>query len=278
MMLLDNDYHVAVPTAFYPDETLNPKQTLAHVMNLYQKGIRAVLICGSTGEQHSLCVNEKIALINSIEEADLPTDLEVIFGVACIRLKEANSLAIQINNTKKIKAALIGFPPYLLLSQKEAIAYVDSITEHLTNKNIILYNNPNRTGFDLSTQSFIALANNHPAITGIKEAGAINNAKVLLEKITRPIDIYCGGEIKLKEKLQQGFNRLSSIAGNIYPTEIGEYFQQLRSHQVSPEQEEKVAKLLTTVYTESTINTIKKLINQQSHLNMGNCRSPLGMV
>lgn len=277
MMPLYQNYHIAVPTAFYLDETLNTEQTLEHITHLYQKGIRAVLVCGSTGEQHTLSLNEKLTLLTAIENASLPQDLEIIFGLACIRLKEANQLAEQLNNSLRVKAVLIGFPPYLLPSQKEAIAYASSIIERLGNKNIILYNNPKRTGFDLLTDSFIVLAKN-PNVTGIKEAGAIDKATVILKQITRPIDIYCGGETQLKEKLNAGFNRLSSIAGNIYPLEIGEYFNQLCIHQETAQQEEKIQQLLATVYTESTIQTIKQLIIQQTHINMGICRSPLGMV
>ncbi|MEK3884604.1 hypothetical protein [Paenibacillus sp. PL2-23] len=52
MDMLKENIHIAVPTAFHNDESLNAEATLAHIRDLRGRGIRSVLICGSTGEQH----------------------------------------------------------------------------------------------------------------------------------------------------------------------------------------------------------------------------------
>jgi 4-hydroxy-tetrahydrodipicolinate synthase len=49
MFDLVNDFHIAVPTAFYDNEDLNTDATIQHVLNLYSQGVRSVLICGTTG-------------------------------------------------------------------------------------------------------------------------------------------------------------------------------------------------------------------------------------
>ncbi|HEX5350568.1 MAG TPA: dihydrodipicolinate synthase family protein, partial [Trichococcus sp.] len=146
---LVNDFHIAVPTAFYENEDLNTEASLEHVMHLYEQGVKSVLICGSTGEQHSLSLPEKLQLLESIDEASfLPDDLEILFGVASIRQKEALQLAEKVNASPKITGVLLGFPPYILPSQKEARLYVEAIAK-VIDKPIILYNNPRRTGFNL---------------------------------------------------------------------------------------------------------------------------------
>ena len=38
---LVNDYHIAVPTAFYDNEDLNTEATLQHVLNLYDQGVKS---------------------------------------------------------------------------------------------------------------------------------------------------------------------------------------------------------------------------------------------
>jgi 4-hydroxy-tetrahydrodipicolinate synthase len=77
---LVNDFHIAVPTAFYDNEDLNTDATLHHVMHLYDRSVKSVMICGSTGEQHSLSLPEKLQLLESIDEASfLPDDLEILF-------------------------------------------------------------------------------------------------------------------------------------------------------------------------------------------------------
>ena len=85
---LVNEYHIAVPTAFYDNEDLNTEATLQHIRNLYDQGVKSVMVSGTTGEQHSLTLAEKLKLLKSIDTATfLPDDLEIIFGVDSIRQK-----------------------------------------------------------------------------------------------------------------------------------------------------------------------------------------------
>lgn len=223
---LINEYHIAVPTAFYNDETLNIQDTLGHILYLQDVGVRSVLVCGSTGEQHSLTLQEKISMLNAIEkETRIKNDFEIIFGVASIRQKEAILLAENINSSTKISSVLLGFPPYILPSQKEAVICVEKISDIL-DKPIIIYNNPKRTGFDISTDSLVEVFQK-ANIIGLKEAGDSTRIRDLRSAINKEIYIYAGGEIDLKQKIDLGFNRLSSIGGNLYPLEIEQWFKSL---------------------------------------------------
>ena len=70
---LVNDYHIAVPTAFYDNEDLNTEATLQHIRNLYDQGVKSVMVCGTTGEQHSLSLAEKLQLLESLgADSSLP--------------------------------------------------------------------------------------------------------------------------------------------------------------------------------------------------------------
>ncbi|ALS03148.1 dihydrodipicolinate synthase family protein [Enterococcus silesiacus] len=268
---LINDYHIAVPTAFYSDEALNIQDTINHILYLQDLGVRSVLVCGSTGEQHSLTLQEKISILNAIEkEARIKNDFEIIFGVASIRQKEAILLAENINSSTKISGVLLGFPPYILPSQKEAVIYVEKISQTL-DKPIIIYNNPMRTGFNLSTDSLLELLQK-ANIIGLKEAGDHTRIRDL-NGITKNIYIYAGGEVDLKEKIDLGFNRLSSIAGNLYPLEIEKWFTSLLNglNQDFAHQNE-----LDKLLKDSLLVCLKKEISDKEHLSMGRPRSPLG--
>jgi len=65
--MLTEKIHIAVPTGFYEDESLNIQGTISHIRDLYKQGIKSVLVSGTTGEQHSLKLQEKIELINALE-------------------------------------------------------------------------------------------------------------------------------------------------------------------------------------------------------------------
>lgn len=277
-----NDFHVAVPTAFNSDESVNVDLTLKHIENLYQKGVKSVLVCGSTGEQHSLSCAEKIAILQAIEATHtIPKDLEIIFGVASIRLTEALKLAQAINSTTKIAAALLGFSPYILPSQQEAAAYVTKLALTLNQKAVILYNNPKRTGFDLANETLIKLLQdkNLNNIIGIKEAGDPNKVKQLIDLGFYNHSYYVGGEPDLKNKVALGFNCLSSILGNIYPTLVMNYFANIKNGSVTKVQENEVAKHLQELLTHpSMLPALKAQIATLEQSEISYCRSPLGLV
>ena len=270
-----NDYHIAVPTAFYDNEDLNTEATLQHIRNLYDQGVKSVMVCGTTGEQHSLSLAEKLQLLESLDaDSSLPSDLEILFGVASIRQKEAIQLAEKVNASAKINGVLLGFPPYILPSQKEARLYVEAIAK-IIEKPTILYNNPRRTGFNLELDTFaelIKLSN----IIGIKDAGDSARIPELISVAAKKIYIYAGGEIDLDKKIALGANRLSSMAGNLYPTEVEAYFTDLLRGRADKTKNAGIEEKIHNVFADNPIIYIKNEITKHTQIDMGIARSPLG--
>ncbi len=276
-IMLTEKIHIAVPTAFFEDESLNIQGTISHINNLYKQRVKSVLVSGTTGEQHSLNLQEKIELINALElEDELVNNMEIIFGVSSTRQKEAEELAKTLRNTR-LSGMMLGYPPYVIPTQEEALVYSKRII-HLSGKPTILYNNPKRTGFDLSEKSLIQLSK-LDLVVGIKDAGN----KVKVERIKNGIQknnlyFYAGGEVGLEEKVSYGYDRLSSIAGNVSPMEISHWFQTMLMKQKVSEQEiKKIANILQQVYQGNAIVNLKKIINRK-YIPMGNCRSPIGNI
>ena len=272
--MLKEGFHIAVPTAFSQDESLNVQGTIEHIRYLFNQGVKSVLVCGSTGEQHSLNLKEKLTLLKAVsKEEDLITNMEILFGVSSIRQVEAVELAQAVRETK-IAGILLGYPPYLLPSQEDALRYSEKIIE-ASSKPTIIYNNPKRTGFDLSVESVIQLSKMEKVI-GIKEAGDKARVKQLKEYVKDDFHYYAGGEIDLEDKVKQGYNRLSSITGNLYPTEIKNwFFYLLEGHQSLKNESEEINVLIDKVFIGSPLVNLKKGINEKG-IEMGICRSPIG--
>ena len=272
---LVNEYHIAVPTAFYDNEDLNTEATLQHIRNLYDQGVKSVMVCGTTGEQHSLTVAEKLQLLKSIDAATfLPDDLEIIFGVASIRQKEALQLAEKVNASAKINGVLLGFSPYILPSQKEARLYVEAIAK-VIEKPIILYNNPRRTGFNPELDTFAELIR-LPNIIGIKDAGDSARIPELISVADKKIYVYAGGEIDLDKKIALGANRLSSMAGNLYTSEVEAYFTDLLRGRADKTKNAGIEEKIHNVFADIPIIYIKYEITKHTQIDMGIARSPLG--
>ena len=272
---LVNEYHIAVPTAFYDNEDLNTEATLQHIRNLYDQGVKSVMVCGTTGEQHSLTLAEKLQLLKSIDAATFLTDdLEIIFGVASIRQKEALQLAEKVNASAKINGVLLGFSPYILPSQKEARLYVEAIAK-VIEKPIILYNNPRRTGFNPELATFAELIR-LPNIIGIKDAGDSARIPELISVADKKIYVYAGGEIDLDKKIALGANRLSSMAGNLYPSEVEAYFTDLLRGRADKTKNAGIEEKIHNVFADNPIIYIKNEITKHTQIDMGIARSPLG--
>ena len=272
---LVNEYHIAVPTAFYDNEDLNTEATLQHIRNLYDQGVKSVMVCGTTGEQHSLTLAEKLQLLKSIDAATfLPDDLEIIFGVASIRQKEALQLAEKVNASAKINGVLLGFSPYILPSQKEARLYVEAIAK-VIEKPIILYNNPRRTWFNPELDTFAELIR-LPNIIGIKDAGDSARIPELISVADKKIYVYAGGEIDLDKKIALGANRLSSMAGNLYPSEVEAYFTDLLRGRADKTKNAGIEEKIHNVFADNPIIYIKNEITKHTQIDMGIARSPLG--
>lgn len=273
--MLTEKVHIAVPTAFFEDESLHIQGTISHIKHLYKQGVKSVLVSGTTGEQHSLNLKEKIELINSLEqEEELISNMEIIFGVSSIRQKEAEELAQRIRNTR-LSGMMLGYPPYVMPTQEEALAYSKSIIQ-LSDKPTILYNNPKRTGFDLSTNSIIQLSK-LDLVVGIKDAGNKEKVETIKDGIHKnALYFYAGGEVGLEEKVAYGYDRLSSIAGNISPLEISEWFQKmLEGRKIRTLESEKIASMIEQLYQVNAIVHLKEIINRRN-IPMGICRSPIG--
>lgn len=266
------EVQVAVPTAFHADESLHCEATVQHMMHLYDQGIRSILVCGTTGEQHSLRLEEKKTLLDYINQYPFPDDMEIIFGVSSTRQLHAVELASDIAESTKVSGILLGFPPYIIPTQADVMQYCHAIIDAARGTSILLYNNPMRTGFDVQVETVLKILQ-HPNVVGIKEAGDPNKVQVLLERIDRDVLVFYGGDANIPEAVNKGYNALSSIAANIYPQEIQAYFHQLKNKM---EIDKDVQAKINELYSKPLLPYIKKLISENEQIDFGRCRLPLG--
>lgn len=273
--MLNERMHVAVPTAFFADESLNIDGTVSHIKRLYQQGIKSVLVSGSTGEQHSLSLQEKLQIVEALDkEGESISSMEIIFGVSAVRQKEAEMLAERIQSSQ-IAGIMLGFPPYVKPTQEEGVAYAKSIIKR-SGKPAILYNNPGRTGFDLSGESIVQLSEIDMVI-GVKDAGSKEKIEQIKQSpASKKLYFYAGGEEDLAEKTGYGYDRLSSIAGNVWPEEIHSWFQKLvEKKDVTSQEREQISNLKKQVYDGNAIMNVKKILNDRGD-GIGVCRKPIG--
>ncbi|MFG6118006.1 dihydrodipicolinate synthase family protein [Thalassobacillus sp. B23F22_16] len=259
-------FNVAIPTPFLNDEQLNVEGFRSIITYLKENGVDSIVISGTTGEQHSLSIEERIQIIDYLNEQNF-AGVELIFGVAATRLKDAQRLVAKLEGSI-FDGILLGFPPYIKPTQAQAVYYVEELLS-LTTKDVILYNNPARTGFDLSTDSFRELLSRHSNIVGLKDGGD----KRRHDDIEFPDNfiLYAAGDMQADQQIKDGCNGLSSMVGNIYPLEMKSMLHDLCNKET---RYEEYKRLIDEATEQPLIESIKNHYNSLG-IDAGICRSPL---
>jgi 4-hydroxy-tetrahydrodipicolinate synthase len=82
---------VALVTIFHDDGTVDPPATGKLAGELTERGMRAVLVAGSTGEAPTLADDERVALIAAVRDA-VPAGTPVIAGSGAPSVRQATAL------------------------------------------------------------------------------------------------------------------------------------------------------------------------------------------
>ncbi len=178
------------------------------------EGIDALVICGTTGEGSTLTDEEHREVLRfSVERVG--GRVPVIAGTG------SNDTAYAIDLTRyacEIGAdgMLLVTPYYNKATQKGLIRSFEAVAD-VSDKPIILYNVPSRTGCNLLPASALELAD-HPNIVAIKEASGNISQIAELAALTRgKLDIYSGNDDQIVPVLSLGGKGVISVLSNLMP-------------------------------------------------------------
>ncbi|CAI9395841.1 dihydrodipicolinate synthase family protein [Niallia sp. Sow4_A1] len=269
-------FSIAMVTPFDDKENLS-LSGIYSLIDYYKKNqVPALLISGSTGEQHSMSIEERITLLREARLAG-EEKLLLIGGVAAVRTSDAIRLA-EAAQRENLDGIMLGFPPYLRMSQREAAEYVKKVCA-VTDLPIMLYNNPSRTGFNLELTTLYDLVESCPQIQALKEAGNPSNAPLVKNKLGPSFSVLTGFDIHLLDNMQNGYDGITSIIGNIFPKEIQQIVQLGKNNEWKLA-EDQLSKLLPTMHTILEIGTLRaiKYVLTENNINAGICREPLSIL
>jgi 4-hydroxy-tetrahydrodipicolinate synthase len=218
-------YSVAMITPYTPGDEVDEAGIRRMVEYYREQQVPALLVSGSTGEQHSLSVDERVFLYRAVKKA-AGGDLPLYAGVAAIRTRDAVRLAKEAE-LAGYAAIMLGFPPYVRPNQEEVALYVQAVCAAVSLP-VMLYNNPLRTGFNLEPETLIRLVEQHPQITALKEAGSPEHVKLTQERLVPGFQVLSGSDLTIAETFAKGYNGLTSVAGNLFPREMSRIIGLLR--------------------------------------------------
>jgi len=266
-------YSVAVVTPFEADGTLAEAPVRAHLERLAGLGVPAFLVSGSTGEQHSMSVDEKVRLYGWAMKA--AAGRPVYAGVAALNTAHAVALA-RGAEAAGAQGLLLGFPPYLRLTALDARHYAGRVAAS-TGLPIMVYNNPLRTAFDLTPATLDAIAAEHPTVKAIKETGDPTRAKTIRAALGADFGVFSGSDRAFVDHWDQGYTGLTSVAGNLWPAEMAQVVADLVAGR--PDRARATVSALAPalqVVVETHLPASLKLGLRTLGLPGGWCRDPLG--
>lgn len=179
-------------------------------------GIRAVVICGTTGESPTLSDSEKLTLFHRAKEYAQDKCL-IIAGTGSNSTDHAVSLSIGAESMGA-DAVLVVSPYYNKATQEGLVAHYSAIAGavHIP---VIVYNVPSRTGVDIPVAVYQQLAR-IPNIAGVKEAST-DISKVAKIKAACPPEfaVWSGNDDQAVAVMSLGGAGVISVLSNVMPVE-----------------------------------------------------------
>ena len=184
-----------------------------------KEGINALVICGTTGEGSTLSDEEHRRVLEySVERAN--HRVPIIAGTG------SNDTEYAVDLTRfacSIGAdAMLCVTPYYNKATQNGLVKMYNAIADASDKPIILYNVPSRTGVNIEPATYARLAD-HLNIAAIKEAnGNISKIVETFALVGDKLDIYSGNDDQIVPILSMGGKGCISVLSNVMPRETCE--------------------------------------------------------
>lgn len=178
-------------------------------------GIRAVVVCGTTGEAPTLSDDEKLELFHRAK-AYTGGECTIIAGTGSNSTSHAAQLSLAAENVG-VDALLIVSPYYNKATPEGLVAHYMTIA-HSVGIPIIAYNVPGRTGVDIPVsvcQRLASISN----IAGIKEASSDITKITKLCRNGNDFTVWTGNDELIVPAISLGAKGVISVLSNLLPVQ-----------------------------------------------------------
>ena len=182
-----------------------------------EAGIRAVVLCGTTGESATLSDGEKLAIIRRARSF-VRERCTIIAGTGSNDTDHAISLSRLAQEAGA--DALLVVTPYYNKATPEGLVVHYSAVAAAVHIPVIVYNVPSRTGLDVPVEVCRELAR-IPNIAGIKEASPdISKIARLRAECPPEFAIWSGNDDQAAAVMALGGAGVISVVSNLFPEEV----------------------------------------------------------
>lgn len=211
-----------------------------------ETGIDFLVPLGTTGETPTLSESEKLQILEvTLQHA---AGRKVVAGVG------TNSLQGTLANMRLLQDAdafLVVVPFYNKPPQRGIYQYFRALADS-TDKPIILYNVPGRTGVNCEAETTLALARDVKNIVGIKEAsGKMDQALKILEGRPEGFSVLSGNDEDTLALMEAGADGVISVASNVFPSAMADFVHALADGKDCKSMHERLLPLFKALFVEA---------------------------
>lgn len=180
-----------------------------------EAGVKAVVICGTTGESPTVTDNEKLELFRRCKEW-AKDDCLIIAGTGSNSTEHAVYLSKEAEKCGA-DALLVVSPYYNKATEDGLFAHYLSIA-HAVKLPVIVYNVPSRTGVDIPVSVYKRLSR-IPNIAGVKEASSSITKIAEIRSTCPDFPLWSGNDDMVVPTLSLGGQGVISVLSNVAPVE-----------------------------------------------------------
>lgn len=207
----------ALLTPFKSDGSLDIQAFAATVDRQVEAGIHFMVPLGTTGETPCLSSEERIEVLKTAKAHAAGRPVVVGGGT--------NSLEGTVASMKELEpygpdAFLIVVPYYNKPTQEGQYRYFKAVAA-ATEKPIIIYNVPGRTGANIEASTVLRLAREVPNIVAVKEAsGRYSQISEIIAGAPEGFSVLSGNDDETLSLMATGASGVISVASNVAPAEM----------------------------------------------------------
>jgi 4-hydroxy-tetrahydrodipicolinate synthase len=214
-----------------------------------EAGIDFLVPLGTTGETPCLEDEERIKVLQIAKEHSKGRPVVVGGGTNSL---QHTIRSMQMLEPYGVDAFLIVVPYYNKPTQEGQYQYFKAVAES-TDKPIVLYNVPGRTGANMTAETTLRLAE-IDNIVAVKEASG-NRAQIeeILRNAPKDFAVLSGNDDDTIWMMEQGGAGIISVASNVAPVQMAEFVSAMKEGrwEMAREMNEKLTPLFTNCFVES---------------------------
>ena len=209
----------ALVTPFHQDGSVDDAALRNLVAWQVESGIDFLVPCGTTGETPTLTHNEWLHVIDATIEVAAGR-VPIVAGATSNSTTDAVEKAKEVAARLGVDAILTASPYYNKPTQEGQYRHFKAIAEAVSDKPIILYNVPGRTGANLEPATLARLAE-IPNIVGVKEAsGNMTQIAEAINLVPETFLVFSGDDSVTLPVIALGGVGIVSVASNEIPHEM----------------------------------------------------------